>query len=82
MRSAADIFNLLDQIDQSSHDILFLADEGGSWEVGVDWENVLPAWFKVLSATAGHTAVMFIDVTADLVIKIKAQAWAVVKEKS
>jgi hypothetical protein len=22
-------------------------------EVGVDWENVLPAWFKVLSATAG-----------------------------
>ena len=24
-----------------------------TWEVGVDWENVLPAWFKVLSATAG-----------------------------
>jgi hypothetical protein len=24
-----------------------------TWEVGADWENVLPAWFKVLSATAG-----------------------------
>lgn len=31
---------------------LFFADEGGSWEVGVDWESVLPAWFRVLSATA------------------------------
>lgn len=29
------------------------ADEGGSWEVGVDWASVLPAWFRVLSATVG-----------------------------
>jgi len=47
------IFDLLDQIDQYNDDILFFADEGGSWELGVDWESVLPAWFKVLSATAG-----------------------------
>ncbi len=47
------IFSLLSKIDEGTDDILFFADEGGSWEVGVDWENVLPAWFKVLSATAG-----------------------------
>ncbi len=47
------IFSLLSKIDECTDDILFFADEGGSWQVGVDWENVLPAWFKVLSATAG-----------------------------
>jgi hypothetical protein len=47
------IFCLLSKIDEGTDDILFFADEGGSWQVGVDWENVLPAWFRVLSATAG-----------------------------
>lgn len=46
------VFSLLDQIDACEDEILFFADEGGSWEVGVDWEKVLPAWFRVLSATA------------------------------
>ena len=49
------LFSLLNQIDECTDDILFFADEGGSWAVGVDWENVLPAWFKVLSATAGSS---------------------------
>ena len=31
---------------------LFFADEGGSWALGIDWEKVLPAWFRILSATA------------------------------
>ena len=44
------IFSLLSKIDEGSDDILFFADEGGSWQVGVDWEDVLPAWFRVLSA--------------------------------
>jgi hypothetical protein len=47
------IFSLLGKIDECTDDILFFADEGGSWQVGVDWETVLPAWFRVLSATAG-----------------------------
>jgi hypothetical protein len=47
------IFSLLGKIDECTDDILFFADEGGSWQVGVDRENVLPAWFRVLSATAG-----------------------------
>ena len=47
------IFSLLTKIDEGNDDILFFGDEGGSWQVGVDWENVLPAWFRVLSATVG-----------------------------
>jgi hypothetical protein len=48
------IFTLLSQIDECT-DILFFADEGGSWEVGMDWKKVLPAWFRALSATAGSS---------------------------
>jgi hypothetical protein len=46
------LFGLLSRIDECRDDIIFFADEGGSWQVGVDWARVLPAWFKVLSATA------------------------------
>jgi hypothetical protein len=54
MLEAMDIlFGLLDRIDECNDDIIFFADEGGSWQVGVDWARVLPAWFKVLSVTAG-----------------------------
>ena len=54
VRQAFDsIFGLLDRIDECRDDIIFFADEAGAWQVGVDWEKVLPPWFKVLSATAG-----------------------------
>jgi hypothetical protein len=43
------IFGLLDEIDACRDNIIFFADEAGAWQVGVDWENVLPPWFKVLS---------------------------------
>ena len=53
VREAMDIlFGLLNHIDEGLDDVVFFADEGGSWQVGVDWPKVLPAWFKVLSATA------------------------------
>jgi hypothetical protein len=53
MREAMDIlFGLLDHIDECHDDVIFFADEGGSWQVGVDWAKVLPIWFRVLSATA------------------------------
>jgi len=45
------LFGLLDHIDKGNDDVIFFADEGGSWQVGVDWLKVLPVWFKVLSAT-------------------------------
>jgi hypothetical protein len=52
VRQAFEItFSLLDHIDECEDDVIFFADEGGSWEVEVDWEKVLPAWFRVLSAT-------------------------------
>jgi hypothetical protein len=53
VRQAMDIlFGLLNHIDECHDDVIFFADEGGSWQVGVDWAKVLPVWFKVLSATA------------------------------
>jgi hypothetical protein len=53
LRRAMDIlFGLLDHIDECHDDVIFFADEGGSWQVGVDWEKVLPVWLKILSATA------------------------------
>ena len=52
-REAIEIcFGLLRRIDECNDDIIFFADEGGSWQVGVDWIKVLPAWFVCLSATA------------------------------
>ena len=47
------IFCLLNKIEERPDDILFFADEGGAWEIGVDWETVLPAWFRVLSVATG-----------------------------
>jgi hypothetical protein len=53
VREAMDLlFGLLDHIDECRDDVIFFADEGGSWQVGVDWARVLPVWFEVLSATA------------------------------
>jgi hypothetical protein len=53
IRAAFDIlFGLLDYIDQCNDDVIFFADEGGAWQVGVDWTKVLPSWFRVLSITA------------------------------
>ncbi len=43
------IFSLLEHIDECFDDIIFFADEAGSWQVGVTWKEVFPAWFKCLS---------------------------------
>ncbi|MGA2259907.1 MAG: hypothetical protein ABSH28_00560 [Acidobacteriota bacterium] len=52
-RAAIEIcFGLLRRIDECGDDVIFFADEGGAWQVGVDWGKVLPAWFVCLSATA------------------------------
>lgn len=53
VRQSLDIlFGLLKHIDEGRDDVIFFGDEGGSWQVGVDWAKVLPVWFRVLSATA------------------------------
>lgn len=46
------LFGLLDYVDECNDHMIFLADEGGAWQVDVEWERVLPPWFKVLAATA------------------------------
>ena len=46
------LFNLLDEVDECRDDIIFFADEGGSWQVGVDWETVLPLYFQTLAMVA------------------------------
>lgn len=54
LREALDmLIGLLRHVDKGNDDIVFFADEGGSWQVGVDWKKVLPVWFTCLAATAG-----------------------------
>jgi hypothetical protein len=44
VRRAFDIlFDLLDRFDDADDRMVFFADEGGSWMVGIDWKQVLPA---------------------------------------
>ena len=45
------VLGLLRYIDEGHDDVIFFADEGVSWQVGVDWAKVLPAWFACLSRT-------------------------------
>ena len=47
------LFGLLRHIDQCHDDVIFFADEGGSWTVGVPWRCVFPAYFRCLAETAG-----------------------------
>ena len=46
------LFELLRHIDEGHDNIVFFADEAGSWQVGVDWDKVLPVWFQCLSETS------------------------------
>lgn len=46
------LFALLRRIDEGEDDVIFFADEGGSWQVGVDWHEVLPAYFVCLAESA------------------------------
>ena len=60
------IFELLQEIDRAPDAIIFFADEGGSWQVNVNWDKVLPAYFRCLSHTAepdeyAHAVVAVVD---------------------
>jgi hypothetical protein len=46
------LFELLRRIDEDPDSIVFFADEAGSWQVGVDYCEALPAYFQCLAATA------------------------------
>ena len=46
------LFDLLRHVDQGNADVVFFADEGGSWLVDVRWERVLPAYFTCLASVS------------------------------
>lgn len=46
------LFDLLRHIDKGYDDVVFFADEGGSWQVCVIWDEIMPAYFKCLAATS------------------------------
>lgn len=43
------LFGLLRRIAESPDDVVFFADEAGSWQVDVDWRSALPAYFRCLA---------------------------------
>ena len=43
------LIDLMREVDRGTHDIVFFADEAGSWQVGVAWQRVLPCWFRSLT---------------------------------
>lgn len=43
------LFALLRRLDMDPDSVVFFADEGGSWQVGVDWRAALPAYFRCLA---------------------------------
>ena len=54
IRKAIEVMlGLLRHIGECHDDVIFFADEGGLWQVGVDWTKVLPALFVCLSRTTG-----------------------------
>lgn len=46
------LLELLRHVDKCEDDVVFWADEGGSWQVGVAWDRVLPILFRCLAGTA------------------------------
>jgi hypothetical protein len=46
------LLGLLRHIDECHDDVIFVADEGSSWNVGVRWRTAFPAYFRCLAETA------------------------------
>lgn len=40
------LFDLIEAVDAFKIDIIFFADEGGAYEIGVQWGTVMDAWFE------------------------------------
>ena len=46
------LFDLMRQIDKGQGDIVFYGDEGGSWQLAVQWPAVFEVWCPCLAATS------------------------------
>lgn len=85
------VFALLEHVDKCLDDVVFFADEGGSWQVGVNWDKVLPAWFICIAPILepdeyAHRVVDIVDRFAsynrDLLLSIAAQNGSAEQKKS
>ena len=78
------IFGLLRHIDECLDDVIFFADEAGSWQVGVDWRKVLPAWFVCLSRTTdpAEYAGRVIEIVSEFVNYDRDKHLAVARRKA
>jgi hypothetical protein len=76
------LFAPLRRIDEGMDDVLFFADEGGSWQVPVDWVRALPVYFRVLARTAdAETFARTVDATiADFVHPDRAKYLEVARQ--
>lgn len=53
MREAFELlFDLIRHVDEAHDDVVFFADEGGSWQFGVNWRSTLEAYFRCLAGEA------------------------------
>jgi hypothetical protein len=56
------LFALLRRIDEDPDSIVFFADEAGSWQIPVDWQAVLPVYFRCLAqGTSGEVFARSVD---------------------
>jgi len=46
------LFRLLRRIDEAPDDVVYFAEEPGSWQLGVNWRVVFPAYFRCLAELA------------------------------
>lgn len=46
------LFDLLRYVDEGNDDVVFFADEGGSWQVPIWWRDILPTYFANLAQTS------------------------------
>lgn len=45
------LFRLLRHIDKAHDDVVYFADEAGSWQLGINWRKVFPVYFRCLAKT-------------------------------
>jgi hypothetical protein len=57
VRSALEhLMELLRELDEKPDEIVRFMAEGGSWQVGIDWSKVVPAYARCLAQTASSQA--------------------------
>jgi hypothetical protein len=48
------LFDLIDDAGSFDFEIVFFADEGGTYEFGIEWSTVMEAWFESICSAPLH----------------------------